>query len=168
MILDVLVLLILYLKTFYKKWKAKGKQVLIVNTLMYVYVGMVLYFTLMPIVGALPFIFSHPYVWMNMHLFSDVILGRGDFVRQIVLNVVMMMPFGFLLPLVKEKTTNLFKVIGYTFLFSLTIEMLQPLINGFRMADVTDLVTNTAGGILGYLIYKIFKPLVDKVLAAFA
>lgn len=33
---------------------------------------------------------------------------------------------------------------------SLSIELLQPFLNGARSADITDVITNTAGGLLGY------------------
>ena len=32
-----------------------------------------------------------------------------------------------------------------------SIELLQPLISGARSSDITDVITNTVGGILGYL-----------------
>ena len=53
----------------------------------------------------------------------------------------------------------------YTFLLSLGIEILQPLINGFRSSDITDIITNVMGGIIGYIIYLIFKPLTTKILS---
>ena len=163
-IVDFLVLVILYIFVFYKRWKLIGKDVLFVNTLMYIYLSFVLYFTLMPVVVSIPFIFNHPYTSMNLVPFIDVISGRGDFVRQIALNVIMTMPFGFLLPCIKIKKVTLLKVIIYTFLLSLIIELLQPLINGFRSSDITDLITNILGGILGYIIYLILKPLIFKFL----
>ena len=163
--LDFLVLILIYFLVFYKKWKVRGKSVIFINTIMYIYISFVLYFTLMPILTSLLFIFNHPYKFMNLEPFVDVINGNGDFVRQILLNVIMMIPFGFLLPLVSQRNIKLKNVIFYTFLFSLCIELLQPLINGIRSSDVTDIITNVAGGIIGYLIYLVFKPLVNKILS---
>uniref|UniRef100_UPI00267033A9 ATPase domain-containing protein n=1 Tax=Faecalibaculum rodentium TaxID=1702221 RepID=UPI00267033A9 len=37
---------------------------------------------IMPIIVSLPFILNHPYKFMNMVPFIDVITGRGDFIRQ--------------------------------------------------------------------------------------
>lgn len=160
--IDFIVLLILYAVVFLNKWREKGVAQLAVNTLMYAYVSLVLFVTLMPIVASLPFIFNHPYTPMNMIPFDDYFSGRGDTVRQIILNVIMMMPFGFLLPLVKKQ--NLLSCLFWTFLFSLGIELTQPLINGFRAADITDLITNTIGGLLGYFLYLAFKPLTNKII----
>ena len=163
-LIDFAFLLILYFAKFYKKWKSEGKYVLFVNTLMYVYLSFVLYFTLMPILTSLPYIFNHHYKPMNLEPFIDVSYGRGDFVRQIFLNVVMTIPFGFLLPLTKKENSKFLKVMLWTFLLSFGIEILQPLINGFRSADITDVITNVTGGIIGYMFYLLFKPLTTKIL----
>lgn len=163
-LIDFTVLAILYVFIFYNRWKVKGKDILFVNTLMYLYLSFVLYFTLMPIITSLPFVFNHSYVPMNLVPFIDVSTGKGDFIRQVVLNIIMTIPFGFLLPLIKNKKINLFKTILYTFILSLGIEILQPFINDFRSSDITDLITNTFGGIIGYILYLIFKPLTTKVL----
>ena len=142
----------------------KSRALQLVNTIMYIYLSFVLYFTLMPIITSLPFIFNHPYDSINLVPFIDVLNGRGDFVRQVGLNVIMTIPFGFLMPLVKKENARLLKVVFYTFLLSLGIELLQPLINGFRSADITDLITNVVGGSIGYIMYLIFKPLTIKIL----
>ncbi|HZK28399.1 MAG TPA: VanZ family protein [Thermoclostridium sp.] len=160
--IDFIVLAVIYVVIFFKKWSSRGKATLLVNTLMYIYIALVLYVTLMPIIVSLPFMFNHPYIPMKMIPFEDYFMGRGDTVRQIVLNVIMMLPFGFLLPVVKKQ--SLLSCISWTFIFSFGIELAQPLINGLRAADITDLITNTIGGILGYLLYLIFKPLLNKVM----
>jgi len=165
-LIDFIALIILYIFVFYKKWKDKGKDALLVNTLMYIYISFVLYFTLMPIITSIPFIFNHPYTPMNLVPFIDITMGRGDFLRQVVLNAIMMMPFGFMFPIIKSKESNklFLKTILYTFLFSLCIELLQPLISGSRSSDITDLITNVIGGIIGYVMYLVFKPLTTKIL----
>lgn len=118
----------------------------------------------MPVLTSLPYVFNHPYQPVNLVPFIDVLNGRGDFIREIVLNVLMTVPFGFLLPLTKKENARLSKVIFYTFLLSLAIELLQPLIDGFRISDITDIITNVTGGIIGYAIYLISKPLTVKIL----
>jgi len=67
--------MICFLK-LYKTWNSKGKDILFVNTLMYVYLSFVLYFTLMPIITSIPFIFNHPYKPMNLIPFIDVSSGK--------------------------------------------------------------------------------------------
>ena len=164
-ITDFIVLIILYVFILYKKWKAKGKDVLLVNTTMYIYLSFVLYFTLMPIITSLPFIFNHSYTPMNLVPFIDVTFGRGDFARQIVLNIIMTIPFGFLLPLIKKENVKVLEVVLYTFFLSIFIELLQPLINdGCRSSDITDLITNILGGIIGYIMYLILNTFTTKIL----
>lgn len=53
----------------------------------------------LPVIPSLPFCFSHPYASMRMEPFEDDINGRGDFVRQIVMNVIMTVLFEFLYPM---------------------------------------------------------------------
>ena len=45
---------------------------------------------------------------------------------------------------------------------SLSIELLQPFFD--RHSDITDLITNTAGGVLGYGLYVLFRPVTFWVL----
>lgn len=163
-VVDFVVLIIIYFWKFYKKWKEKGRDVLFMNTTMYIYLSFVLYFTLMPIVTRIPFLYFHQYYYkpMNLTPFVDILTGRGDFLRQVVLNVLMTIPFGFLLPLTSEKNKKISKVILYTFILSFSIELLQPF-NG-RSSDITDIITNVTGGIIGYVVYSIFKPLITKIL----
>lgn len=46
---DFVVLGVLYFAVFFRRWRRKGGRSLLVNTLMYVYIAFVLYFTLVPI-----------------------------------------------------------------------------------------------------------------------
>lgn len=165
-LIDFTALILLYVFVFFGRWKSKGRDVLLVNTLLYIYLSFVLYFTLMPIITALPFLLNHPYKPMNLVPFIDVTMGRGDFLRQIVLNVTMTVPFGFLFPLTRNRTAHaqFGRTVFFCFLMSLCIELLQPLINGFRTADITDVITNVTGGILGYVLYVIFRPITFWIL----
>lgn len=158
-LIDVIALALLYALVFFRRWQRRGRAVLLVRTLMYLYLSLVLLVTLMPVLTALPFLFNHPYKPMNLIPFIDVLEGRGDFIRQIVLNMIMTLPFGFLYPLTRSKGASFGRTVLCCFLMSLGIELLQPLIDGFRSADITDLITNTAGGALGYVLYVICRPL---------
>ena len=163
-LIDFAVLALLYIFVFFRKWKTKGNDVLLVNTLMYIYLSFVLYFTLMPVITSVPLILNHSYAPVNLVPFIDVSEGRGDFVRQIVLNIIMTIPFGFLLPLTRNRTVKFGRTVFSCFLMSLGIEVLQPLINDFRSSDITDLITNVTGGIIGYILSLIFRPVTFKVL----
>lgn len=155
-------LVLLYAFIFFRKWRPQGKGVLLVNTLLYSYLSFVLFFTMMPVIASIPFVLNHPYEPMNLVPFIDVSLGRGDFFRQVVLNVIMTLPFGFLFPLTRDKRAKFSVTVFSCFLMSLGIEILQPFFN--RSSDITDLITNVIGGVLGYGLYAIFKPLTFWVL----
>ena len=163
-LIDFGALALLYIFVLFRKWRTRGNDVLLVNTLMYVYLSFVLYFTLMPVITSLPFVLNHPYTPMNLVPFVDVLEGRGDFLRQIILNVIMTAPFGFLFPLTQIGTAKFGRTVFFCFLMSLGIELLQPLISGSRSSDITDIITNVTGGVLGYGFYVMFKPVTFWVL----
>lgn len=163
-LIDFAALALLYAFVFFRKWKVKGRDTLLVNTLMYIYLSFVLYFTLMPIITSIPFVLNHPYTPMNLVPFIDVLARKGDFLRQVVLNIIMTVPFGFLFPLTQNGTAKFIRTIFFCFLMSLGIEILQPLIDGFRSSDITDLITNVIGGMIGYGFYVIFNPITFRIL----
>ena len=160
---DVAVLMFLYAFVFFRRWRSQVRDRLLVNTLMYAYLSLVLYFTMMPVVVSIPSMLDHPYTPMNLVPFIDVSLGRGDFFRQVLLNVIMTMPFGFLFPLTRDRRARFGATVFSCFLLSLGIELLQPFFD--RSSDVTDLITNVTGGALGYGLYALFKPVTSWVLA---
>jgi len=69
-------------------------------------------------------------------------------------NVLGFVPFGFLTPVLFPIAKRMVSVICLTFLLSLGFETLQLV---FRVGsfDVDDLLLNTLGGILGYIVYRI-------------
>ena len=161
-LIDFTVLVFLYIFVFFRRWRTQGRDRLLVNTLMYAYLSLVLYFTMMPVVVSIPFMLNHPYTPMNLVPFIDVSLGRGDFLRQVFLNVIMTLPFGFLFPLTQNKRAKLGMTVFFCFLMSLGIELLQPFFD--RSSDITELITNVAGGVLGYGLYVMFKPVTFWIL----
>lgn len=164
-LIDFAALALLYALVFFPRWRAKGKDVLLVRSLMYIYISFVMYFTLMPVITSLPFIFNHPYKPMNMIPFIDVLHGRGNHIMQVVLNVIMTVPFGFLFPLTQRKKGSFGKTMLCCFLLTLSIELIQPLMSGTRSSDITDIITNVCGGLAGYVLYLLFKPASAAVLA---
>jgi glycopeptide antibiotics resistance protein len=64
------------------------------------------------------------------------------------------MPFGMLMPRLSERANNWFFVTVLAFGLSLVVEVIQ-LIGRFGCFDVDDLLLNTIGGLLGYLIFLV-------------
>ncbi|GGP73751.1 VanZ family protein [Saccharothrix coeruleofusca] len=79
-------------------------------------------------------------------------------VPSFVLNVVMLVPFGVLLPLVSSAAASAGRVAVLSLAVSASIEAAQLLIyvvaRSGRSVDINDLLANTLGAVLGYLLIK--------------
>ena len=76
------------------------------------------------------------------------IVGLIGDLKNSVLNVLLFVPLGFLLPLLWEKFRTWKQTVLFGFGLSLAIELLQ--IFTMRATDVNDLITNVCGTVLGY------------------
>ena len=74
--------------------------------------------------------------------------------KNTVLNVALFVPLGFLLPVLWKKYRNTTKALTFCFGVSLFIEVSQ--IFTYRATDVNDLIANSFGGFLGFLLGRIF------------
>ena len=157
-LIDLAVLAAAYGIWLLPKWRRLGKRPLLVYTLMYGCLAGIVRFTLMPVLAARPYCFDHPYIPMHMAPFEDVIHRHGDYVRQIVLNVVLFLPFGVLQPLCdrcRGRRPRFWRCLLLALALSAGIELVQPLLHDFRRADITDVITNTIGGVLGYALWAL-------------
>lgn len=77
-----------------------------------------------------------------------------------ILNIIMFMPLGFLLPLVWKNMRKLKPVVVTGLVYSFSIEICQ-LFNR-RNTDVDDLLMNVIGSIIGFFIYKSFVKLIKR------
>lgn len=91
----------------------------------------------------------------NLIPLIDIVNSPLDYIRNTVLNVILFMPFGFLLPAIWREYRSLKATALAGLSLSLFIEILQ--IFTFRLTDVDDLITNTAGCVIGYYIGKRFS-----------
>ena len=80
------------------------------------------------------------------------VLGRKAVVLNLVGNVVAFMPFGAFLPIFSVRCRRILCTVWYSFELSLVVELLQ-LIFKVGSFDVDDLLLNTVGGMLGFLVY---------------
>lgn len=78
---------------------------------------------------------------------------------QIILNIILFIPFGFLFPIIQPKQSK--ATIAYGFMFSLGIEIMQY-ITGRGLADIDDLINNTLGAVIGCFIYRAGKMAYDR------
>lgn len=73
---------------------------------------------------------------------------------QIFLNILLFVPLGFLLPIILERFRSLWLTTVTGFVFSTGIETMQY-ITGRGLTEVDDVINNTAGAFVGYVIYAI-------------
>lgn len=69
-------------------------------------------------------------------------------------NVIGFIPYGFILPIISQKTRSAFLIIFSGFLLSLCVEIIQ-LITKVGCFDVDDLILNTLGAAIGYLAFAV-------------
>lgn len=81
------------------------------------------------------------------------VLGMKAVLLNIVGNVLAFVPFGIFLPIFSKRGDRLWRATYYSFELSLLVEVLQ-LITKVGSFDVDDLLLNTLGGLIGFLIYR--------------
>jgi glycopeptide antibiotics resistance protein len=82
---------------------------------------------------------------------------------QYAMNVVLFIPFGFLLPMLWADFAKKRQTVVCGFLFSMAVEFVQ-LFTG-RVTDINDLLMNTIGTILGFYLFALVKRIFPKVSA---
>lgn len=87
---------------------------------------------------------------VNLVPFSDTGIGY-------ILNIIMCMPLGFLLPFIWKEYRNVSKTVLTGTMFSMLIEVTQ--LFNFRTFDIDDLTANICGTFLGFVIWKVFTML---------
>lgn len=103
-------------------------------------------------------------------------VGRGHFstafqiellIKNVGGNFILLMPLGFLLPILSNKVESIKKILIIGFAVSLSIELFQLLedYSGLafaRIVDIDDIILNTSGAVLGYIIYFLINSIIRK------
>ncbi len=147
---------------FLRLKKKKSLVYLIFFTIFYVYLFKVLDYTLFQFQSLLLLKHFTPDLILqgltagkSMNLIPLITLTLED-VKTSLLNILLLIPFGFGLPFITNLRMKKIIVIGA--LFSIVIEFLQ-LITGFmakitfRIADINDVIFNTVGVAVGYILF---------------
>jgi glycopeptide antibiotics resistance protein len=79
----------------------------------------------------------------------DLKAGGFEFLVNFLGNLAAFLPMGWLLPGLLGRSRLALRVVGLSLALSLIVEILQG-ISGRRVADIDDLILNTAGGLIGY------------------
>ncbi|MER5379873.1 VanZ family protein [Streptomyces sp. NPDC002688] len=75
-----------------------------------------------------------------------------DAVKQIGGNLLLGVPFGVLLPVVAPKTRGILRVLALTAAVMLLVELVQGALITGRSFDIDDVILNTTGALVGYLL----------------
>lgn len=97
---------------------------------------------------------------MDAHLipfrsYSCIFQGDGEFLHDILLNILVFFPFGFLFGLYL-KNYEWHRLLLFASLFSISIEMAQYIFQK-GVAETDDVIHNTLGCVLGYLCFKVAR-----------
>ena len=134
-----------------------GRYRIIAKILFWIYIGFVFYFLLISeIYGRSGEMKEYHY---NLVPFREIMrfwnyreqLGIFPVLANLAGNILIFIPFGFFVPMSSERKSILVTTIG-AFLLSLVIETIQ-LSTKVGCFDVDDLLLNTLGGVVGYIIY---------------
>ncbi|WP_241968058.1 VanZ family protein [Streptomyces sp. ICBB 8177] len=121
------------------------------------FVGMVAFAVLLARVTLVPSPASRSLVHANFRPLASIraYLDQPDWrdsVKQIGGNVVLGVPFGMLLPVLFPRTRGLVRVVVVTAFVMLCVETAQGTLVEGRAFDIDDVILNTAGALLGYLL----------------
>lgn len=133
------ILLVLY-RTVLKEMTGKRKVLLMIFGL---YLCSVFSVTGLPTVRDFKLDFS-----VHMIPLIDIIQGGPAYWENAALNILLFLPFGFLLPFIWERFKSWKTVLAAGFCLSLFIETAQ--IFTYRLTDIDDLLLNSLGAVLGY------------------
>ncbi|GHJ37374.1 VanZ family protein [Streptomyces sp. TS71-3] len=107
--------------------------------------------TLVPSPASVPLTHSNLHPGSSIRTYVDQPAFR-ETVKQIGGNIVLGVPFGLLLPVLFPKAHGLLRVAGITAAVMLLVELAQGSLVAGRAFDIDDVILNTAGSLVGYLI----------------
>jgi glycopeptide antibiotics resistance protein len=142
--------------------RKKSRVYLVFFSVFYIYLLAVLYYTLFQFQSLIVMKLFNPHLMLNgfaagkaLNLIPLITLTAAG-AQTSLLNILLMVPFGFGLPFIVD--VRMKKVVVRGALFSLAIELTQWLTGylagiTFRVADVNDVIFNTLGAAVGYLLF---------------
>ncbi|MFD8568808.1 VanZ family protein [Streptomyces sp. NPDC059639] len=107
--------------------------------------------TLVPSPESVPMTHTNLHPGSSIRLYFDQPDWR-DTVKQVGGNILLGVPFGVLLPVLFPRTRGLVRVVLMTALVMLTVETAQGLLVTGRAFDIDDVILNSTGAFLGYLV----------------
>ena len=150
---EIFTSLIFFLCAFYKF--NKGKSIDISHLCCFLFAAYIIAVFIITDIGTIFEGFENG-VALNIVTFNVHPFSRHIYMPSYFANVLMFVPFGFLASIIERQDIGVVRAFLEGLGFSLVIELSQ-LLND-RYTDVDDLIMNTAGALIGYILYKlIFK-----------
>lgn len=139
------------------KRKSIKEKLIFINKMFFEYLLVLNIITILQITGVIGMSFQMPSFIETIQFFNKVNTPFiGSSILMITLNLMLFIPLGFLLPVaLKDNKWNCKKVVIVGFLLSFCIEFLQ--LFGGRMFEIDDIVANSSGALLGYLLFETFN-----------
>lgn len=163
----IIVLLILYV---FIKGKVKGEK-LIYIALFVIYLIFLINITIFPITviktndtrNIFDNYFKQKAYYQFIPFKTILNVGNYNFFRQVICNILLFMPLSFFIKIIFNKLSAI-KIILIGIFSSLIIELLQLLINLITnfpsyVCDIDDLILNSIGVVIGYMISLLFLKL---------
>ncbi len=91
----------------------------------------------------------------NLIPLIDIVNSPLEYIKNTILNIILFIPMGFLVPAIWRDCRSMKTTVLMGLALSVSIEILQ--IFTFRLTDIDDLITNTAGTAIGYYLSKRFS-----------
>lgn len=154
---DIVVMTLFYILFLAKRWRTQNAAD---HLFFYLSACFVFLITLSPFLWNIPHLFSGIYSRFNFDPFVDLLNGYGSPLQECIENIVLFIPFAFCLRLAYH--TSLWKALLIGILYSLAIELIQPLISEVRVFDITDIITNSCGALTGVLLYSLYADIRHK------
>jgi glycopeptide antibiotics resistance protein len=158
--ITAMISLLVYLPICLINRKKYGKRPFIRHLAIYAFIGIIL-----SVLYATIFIYGFditsnseyrflnlvPFIWVK----ETYAMGINKMIEQLLMNIIMIVPLGFIVPVVFKSLRKWWKTGINVMVFITCIEILQYFIG--RSADVDDLIMNTFGGLIGYVLMAVFN-----------
>lgn len=121
-----------------------------ITAVLTVYITAVLHFTG---VGTIYDIFLYKFAIQKEQI-NIVPFSQSIDIKAYLLNILLFIPLGFLMPFIRRKKCSIANVLLNAFAFTFFIEISQLFNN--RRTDIDDIILNTLGAVIGFAMYNMF------------
>ena len=95
----------------------------------------------------------HPFAEIKRYLYYAGRVGTVLVLLNLLGNIICFIPYGFVIPVLSVRCRSFGKILLLSFLASLLVESIQ-LVSKLGSFDVDDIMLNTLGCILGYVLFR--------------